>query len=43
MREEGVAYDTKTGRFLHVYSDGGKTIIDKQPCQHDHFVAVGAG
>ncbi|MGZ6225676.1 MAG: hypothetical protein ACXWMH_09265 [Syntrophales bacterium] len=43
MREQGVVYDTKTGRFLHVYSDGGKTIIDKQPCQHDHFVAVGAG
>jgi hypothetical protein len=29
---------------LHVYSDGGKIIIDKQPCQHDHFVMmVGAG
>ena len=43
MREEGAVYDTKTGGFLHVYSDGDKTIVDKQPCQHDHFVVVGAG
>ncbi|MGZ6276135.1 MAG: hypothetical protein ACXWMI_08500 [Syntrophales bacterium] len=42
MREQGVVYDTKTGGFFHVYSDGSKTIIDRQPCQHDHFVVVGA-
>ena len=44
MREQGVVYDTQTGGFLHIYKDGEKTIIDNQPCHHDHFVVpVGAG
>lgn len=44
MREEGLVYDAQIGGFMHVYSDGGKIIIDKEACQHDHFaLVVGAG
>ncbi len=40
MREEGLIYDPQIGGFVHIYSDGGKIIIDKQSCQHDHFAVV---
>jgi len=36
MKEEGLLYDVQSGGFLHVYSDSGKLIIDRQPCQHEH-------
>jgi hypothetical protein len=36
MKAEGLVYDMQSGGFLHVYRDGGKLIIDKQPCQHEH-------
>jgi hypothetical protein len=36
MKEEGLLYDAQSGGFLHIYSDGGKLIIDSQPCRHEH-------
>jgi hypothetical protein len=40
MREEGLFYDWQKRGFLHVYSDNGRLIIDKEPCQHDHTEMV---
>ncbi|MGB7574056.1 MAG: hypothetical protein WBN53_09375 [Thermodesulfobacteriota bacterium] len=40
MREEGLFYDWQLRGFLHVYSDNGRLIIDKEPCQHDHTEMV---
>jgi hypothetical protein len=36
MKEEGLLYDAQSGGFLHVYSDGGKLIFERRPCQHEH-------
>jgi hypothetical protein len=36
MKEEGLLHDAQSGGFFHIYSDGGKLIIDRQPCQHEH-------
>lgn len=36
MKEEGLLYDVQSGGFLHIYSEGGKLIIGKQSCQHQH-------
>jgi len=36
MKEDGLLYDVQSGGFLHIYSDGGKLIIDRQPCQDEH-------
>jgi len=38
VEEEGLLCDAQSGGFLHIYSDGGKLIIDRQPCHHGHFV-----
>jgi hypothetical protein len=40
MREEGLLYDVQSGGFLHVYRDGGKLIIDGQPCEHEHSMPM---
>jgi len=40
MKEEGLLYDVKSGKFLHVYNDGGKVIIDRQPCRHEHIMPM---
>ena len=41
MKEEGLLYDVQTGGFLHIYRDhGGELIIDRQPCQHEHPMAM---
>ncbi len=36
MKEEGLLYDAESGGFLHIYSDDGKLVVDRQPCQHEH-------
>jgi hypothetical protein len=36
MREEGLVYDGQRRGFLHIYSDSGKLILDREPCQHEH-------
>ncbi len=38
MKEEGLLYDMQSGKFVHIYRDGEKLIIDNQPCQHEHSV-----
>jgi len=40
MKEEGLLYDVKSGGFLHVYQEGGRLIIDRQPCEHEHAVPM---
>jgi hypothetical protein len=40
MKEEGLFYDAQKRGSLHVYSDKGRLIIDKQPCEHEHSVMV---
>ena len=40
MKEEGLLYDAQSGGFLHVYHDGGKLIIDRQPCEHEHAMPM---
>jgi hypothetical protein len=43
MRGEGLLFDGQSGRFFHVYSEKGKVIVEKQPCQHDHSITAVAG
>lgn len=43
MRGEGLLFDGQSGRFFHVYSEKGKVIIEKQPCQHEHPIMAVAG
>jgi len=40
MKEEGLVYDARSGGFLHVRRDDGQIIIDKEPCQHEHFIPM---
>ncbi|MGO8989199.1 MAG: hypothetical protein ACLQHW_10040 [bacterium] len=40
MREEGLFYDRQSRGFLHVYSDNGRLIFDKEPCRHEHTQMV---
>jgi hypothetical protein len=40
MKEEGLFYDWQERGFLHVYSDNGRLIIDKEPCHHEHTEMV---
>jgi hypothetical protein len=43
MTGEGLLFDGQTGRFFHVYSEKGKVIIEKEPCQHEHSIMAVAG
>ena len=38
MKEEGLLYDPKSHRFLHVRRHNGHLMIDEQPCRHVHSI-----
>ena len=43
MKEEGLLYEPETRRFLHIYSDHLRLIINREPCEHEHSIVSLAG